>query len=130
MHLPPFILQCTNQVVGAAVRGGTGLMLVMVLQRGLNFLLNQLLLRHVDPTVFGIASIPLDLLLNTALFLSRSVDSVRLNPNDPTHPTNRHIQPDPNPAPTTHQPARASASPWGDGRWPACPPTASSSDAS
>ena len=61
------------QVVGAAVRGGTGLMLVMVLQRGMNFVLNQLLLRHVDPAVFGIASIPLDLLLNTALFLSRWV---------------------------------------------------------
>lgn len=122
------------QVVGAAVRGGTGLMLVMVLQRGLNFVLNQLLLRHVDPAVFGIASIPLDLLLNTALFLSRSVDSVRLNPNDPTHPPthtpNRHIHPDPNSTPTAHQSARASASPWGDGRWPACPPTASSSDAS
>lgn len=48
-------------------------MLVMVLQRGTNFVLNQLLLRHVDPAVFGIASIPLDLLLSTALFLSRSV---------------------------------------------------------
>ena len=64
------------QVVGAAVRGGTGLMLVMVLQRGLNFVLNQLLLRHVDPAVFGIASIPLDLLLNTSLFLSRSVPPI------------------------------------------------------
>jgi len=44
---------------------------VMVLQRGVNFVLNQLLLRHVDPAVFGLASVPLDLLLNTALFLSR-----------------------------------------------------------
>lgn len=59
------------KVVGAAVRGGTGLVAVMALQRGMNFVMNQLLLRHVNPSVFGLASIPLDLLLNTALFLSR-----------------------------------------------------------
>ena len=70
---PPFPIPPVRatQVVGAAVRGGTGLMAVMVLQRGTNFVLNQLLLRYVDPAVFGLASVPLDLLLNTALFLSR-----------------------------------------------------------
>ena len=72
-HESPKLIQCSynTKVVGAAVRGGTGLMAVMVLQRGMNFVLNQLLLRHVDPSVFGLASIPLDLLLNTTLFLSR-----------------------------------------------------------
>jgi hypothetical protein len=40
----------------------------------------QLLLRHVSPEVFGMASVPLDLLLNTALFLARY-----------QHPTTPHL---------------------------------------
>jgi len=45
-------------------------------QKAVSFTLNQLLIRWTSPTVFGLASIQLELLLSTLLFLSR--EGVRL----------------------------------------------------
>ena len=47
------------------------LILLQVSARGLTFVLNQLLVRLVSPSIFGLANIQLELLLSTILFLSR-----------------------------------------------------------
>lgn len=47
------------------------LILLQVSARALTFVLNQLLVRLVSPSIFGLANIQLELLLSTILFLSR-----------------------------------------------------------
>lgn len=65
----------SQDLVGAAVRGGGLLMFLAVLQRGSTFILNILLQRAAIGTAafkaYGAASISLELLLSTILFLSR-----------------------------------------------------------
>ena len=73
-------------MIGAAVSGASGLVFLMASQRALNFVLNQLLIRAVDPEIFGLASIQLDLMLQTSLFLSRegfrlSLSRIHINKN-------------------------------------------------
>jgi oligosaccharide translocation protein RFT1 len=51
--------------------GGSYLMLLQLLSRLGTFILNNLLLRFTTPAIFGIANVPMELLLGTILFLSR-----------------------------------------------------------
>lgn len=55
---------------GAASSAST-LILLQICSRILTFVLNQLLVRLVSPSVFGLANIQLELLISTILFLSR-----------------------------------------------------------
>jgi len=63
-------------IVDKAMAGASYLVLLMTLHRAATFVLNQLLLRYTDPAVFGAASVRLELLLGTALFVAR--EGVRL----------------------------------------------------
>ena len=54
-----------------AVSGASALVLLMTLHRAATFGLNQLLLRYTNPAVFGAASVQLELLLGSALFIAR-----------------------------------------------------------
>eukprot|EP00953_Heterococcus_sp_UTEX-ZZ885_P011520 6670-Heterococcus_DN1.PRE.3 len=67
--------ESSNNVVGAAVRGGGLLMLLAFLQRASTFCLNILLQRSMmgskDFAAYGAASIGLELMLSTILFISR-----------------------------------------------------------
>jgi oligosaccharide translocation protein RFT1 len=58
------------------VSGAKWTLILSVLQRVLLFLMNQCMLRLAGPEIFGVASIQLELLLSTLLFLSR--EGVRL----------------------------------------------------
>lgn len=53
------------------IRTGLSLVLLQLLSRLLTFSLNQALLRFISPEALGTASIQLEVLLNTVLFLSR-----------------------------------------------------------
>ncbi|SNX82089.1 related to nuclear division protein Rft1 [Melanopsichium pennsylvanicum] len=55
----------------AGSASASSLILLQVSARTLTFILNQLLVRLVSPSIFGIANIQLELLLSTILFLSR-----------------------------------------------------------
>ena len=54
-----------------AAASASTLILLQVAARALTFVLNQLLVRLVSPSIFGLANIQLELLLSTILFLSR-----------------------------------------------------------
>lgn len=54
-----------------AVKAASSLMRLQLLSRLITFILNQALVRLAAPAVYGTASIQLELLINTILFLSR-----------------------------------------------------------
>ena len=60
-----------TRLVQSAITGASYLVGMNTIQRVLTFGLNQLLLRHIDPRVFGTAEAKLYFLLTTVLFLSR-----------------------------------------------------------
>ena len=60
-----------ENVLGASARGASYLILLQLFTRLLTFTFNQLILRHTSPSTFGFATIQLDLLSSTILFLSR-----------------------------------------------------------
>src|SRR5436305_12169114 len=61
----------SSDVVGASANGATYLILLQLFTRLLTFTFNHLILRHTSPSTFGLATIQLDLLISTILFLSR-----------------------------------------------------------
>ena len=61
----------TGNVFSASARGASYLILLQLFTRLLTFTFNQLILRHTHPSVFGFATIQLELLSSTILFLSR-----------------------------------------------------------
>jgi oligosaccharide translocation protein RFT1 len=60
-----------GSVFSASARGASYLILLQLFTRLMTFTFNQLILRHTDPAVFGFATIQLELLSSTILFLSR-----------------------------------------------------------
>ncbi|KAF9114916.1 Oligosaccharide translocation protein rft1 [Mortierella sp. AM989] len=67
-------LKSTDQassILSSSVQGGSYLILLQFVSRMLTFSLNQVLLRFTSAETLGIASVQLELLLNTILFLSR-----------------------------------------------------------
>ncbi|KAG0240190.1 Oligosaccharide translocation protein rft1 [Mortierella sp. GBA43] len=60
-----------SSLLSSSVQGASYLMLLQFASRMLTFTLNQLLLRFTFAETLGIASVQLELLLNTILFLSR-----------------------------------------------------------
>ncbi|ORY84416.1 Rft protein-domain-containing protein [Protomyces lactucae-debilis] len=58
-------------LLGASLRGTSYLIGLQLVSRVLTFSLNTLILRYTSPSVFGFATIQLELLLNTILFLCR-----------------------------------------------------------
>ena len=61
---------------GAALGSAKWIFAVNALQKGIGFVLNQALVLHTSPEIFGLAAIQLELLLSSLLFLSR--EGVRL----------------------------------------------------
>jgi oligosaccharide translocation protein RFT1 len=60
-----------SNVFSASARGASYLILLQLFTRVLTFTFNQLVLRHTSPQIFGFATIQLELLSSTLLFLSR-----------------------------------------------------------
>ncbi|KAG9327443.1 hypothetical protein KVV02_000392 [Mortierella alpina] len=61
----------TASILSSSVQGASYLVLLQFVSRMLTFTLNQVLLRFTSAETLGIASVQLELLLNTILFLSR-----------------------------------------------------------
>ncbi|KAG0235771.1 Oligosaccharide translocation protein rft1 [Actinomortierella wolfii] len=60
-----------SNILSSSVKGASYLILLQFVSRMLTFTLNQVLLRFTSPETLGIASVQLELLLLTILFLSR-----------------------------------------------------------
>ncbi|KAG0338788.1 Oligosaccharide translocation protein rft1 [Podila humilis] len=60
-----------SNILSSSVQGASYLVLLQFVSRMLTFSLNQILLRFTSAETLGIASVQLELLLNTILFLSR-----------------------------------------------------------
>ncbi|KAF9938725.1 Oligosaccharide translocation protein rft1 [Modicella reniformis] len=60
-----------SSILSSSVQGASYLVLLQFVSRMLTFTLNQILLRFTSAETLGIASVQLELLLNTILFLSR-----------------------------------------------------------
>ncbi|KAL6071487.1 Oligosaccharide translocation protein rft1 [Balamuthia mandrillaris] len=60
-----------HRVLGSSVQGLVYLIFRNVLTHALTFVLNTLLIRHLDTSLFGFATVQLELLVTTVLFLSR-----------------------------------------------------------
>ncbi|KAG0322106.1 Oligosaccharide translocation protein rft1 [Dissophora globulifera] len=60
-----------SSILSSSVQGASYLVLLQFISRMLTFSLNQVLLRFTSAETLGIASVQLELLLNTILFLSR-----------------------------------------------------------
>jgi oligosaccharide translocation protein RFT1 len=60
----------------SATRGARWILFFNIFQKLLTFGMNQVIVRHSSPEVFGIAAVQLELLLSTLLFLSR--EGIRL----------------------------------------------------
>ncbi|SOV08083.1 related to nuclear division protein Rft1 [Ustilago sp. UG-2017a] len=69
------------------------LILLQVSARTLTFIFNQLLVRLVSPSIFGLANIQLELLLSTILFLSRDAIRTILIRNKPVSPAQYGTKP-------------------------------------
>jgi oligosaccharide translocation protein RFT1 len=57
--------------LSTSAKGASYMILLQLLTRLLSFTLNQLLLRYITPSIFGFATVQLELLSGTVLFLSR-----------------------------------------------------------
>ncbi|CAG8624505.1 4890_t:CDS:2, partial [Scutellospora calospora] len=60
-----------SQILSSSVSGASSLVVLQLVSRLATFILHQIVLRYTDPATFGIASVQLELLLATILFLSR-----------------------------------------------------------
>ncbi|CAG8613133.1 6014_t:CDS:1, partial [Acaulospora colombiana] len=60
-----------SYLLSSSVTGASSLVLLQLVSRMATFTLHQVVLRFTDPATFGIASVQLELLLATILFLSR-----------------------------------------------------------
>ena len=60
-----------QSISGDAASGARHLIMSNAFQKACTFGLNQIMLRYSGPEIFGLASIELELLLSTLLFLSR-----------------------------------------------------------
>src|SRR5581483_10477027 len=60
-----------SQILSSSVAGASSLVMLQLISRLATFVLHQIVLRYTDPATFGIASVQLELLLATILFLSR-----------------------------------------------------------
>ncbi|GES77871.1 Rft-1-domain-containing protein [Rhizophagus clarus] len=60
-----------SQILSSSVAGASSLVMLQLISRLTTFVLHQVVLRYTDPATFGIASVQLELLLATILFLSR-----------------------------------------------------------
>jgi len=60
-----------SQILSSSVAGASSLVMLQLISRMATFVLHQIVLRYTDPATFGIASVQLELLLATILFLSR-----------------------------------------------------------
>ncbi|KAG0264835.1 Oligosaccharide translocation protein rft1 [Mortierella polycephala] len=69
--IPPETNDQTSSILSSSVQGASYLVLLQFVSRMLTFTLNQVLLRYTTAETLGIASVQLELLLNTILFLSR-----------------------------------------------------------
>lgn len=68
---PPVESAEASSILSSSVQGASYLVLLQFVSRMLTFTLNQVLLRFTTAETLGVASIKLDLLLNSILFLSR-----------------------------------------------------------
>lgn len=64
-------ISSSRDAFSASVKGASHLILLQLFTRLLTFTFNQLILRYTSPSVFGFATIQLELLSSTILFLSR-----------------------------------------------------------
>ncbi|CAI2169645.1 18758_t:CDS:2 [Funneliformis geosporum] len=60
-----------SKILSSSVAGASSLVILQLISRLATFVLHQIVLRYTDPATFGIASVQLELLLATILFLSR-----------------------------------------------------------
>src|SRR5947208_3484123 len=60
-----------SRILSSSISGASSLVLLQLVSRLSTFFMNQIVLRYTDPATFGIASVQLELLLITILFLSR-----------------------------------------------------------
>ncbi|KAF0424540.1 Rft-1-domain-containing protein [Gigaspora margarita] len=60
-----------SRILSSSVSGASSLVILQLISRLATFGLHQIVLRYTDPATFGIASVQLELLLATILFLSR-----------------------------------------------------------
>ncbi|CAG8528431.1 10117_t:CDS:2 [Funneliformis mosseae] len=60
-----------SKILSSSVAGASSLVMLQLISRLATFVLHQIVLRYTDPATFGIASVQLELLLATILFLSR-----------------------------------------------------------
>src|SRR5277367_6786292 len=74
-----------KNVFSVSAKGASYLILLQLFTRLLTFTFNQLLLRHTTPQIFGFATIQLDLLSSTLLFLSREGFRIALQRNHSHH---------------------------------------------
>lgn len=72
-----------DPAASAASSSASTLILLQISSRILTFVLNQLLVRLVSPSVFGLANIQLELLISTILFVSRDAFRTILIRNEP-----------------------------------------------
>ncbi|GAC98597.1 nuclear division Rft1 protein [Pseudozyma hubeiensis SY62] len=72
-----------DPAASAASSSASTLILLQISSRLLTFVLNQLLVRLVSPSVFGLANIQLELLISTILFVSRDAFRTILIRNEP-----------------------------------------------
>lgn len=77
-----------NVDVSRLGQGVRNMMLLVIFQRLLNFTINQLLMRKVDPDVLGLALLRCDLMLSTTLFLGREGLRLALVRQAPGSPSN------------------------------------------
>ncbi|KAG0084050.1 Oligosaccharide translocation protein rft1 [Podila epicladia] len=76
-----------SSILSSSVQGASYLVLLQFVSRMLTFTLNQVLLRFTSAEILGIASVQLELLLNTILFLSREgVRCAAIRVSDDTNP--------------------------------------------
>lgn len=60
-----------EDLLSSTAKGASYLIMLQFISRMLTFSLNQIVLRHTSPDAFGIASVNLELLASTILFISR-----------------------------------------------------------
>src|SRR5262245_22140911 len=77
-----------DRIVAASVRGASTLVLLQLFTRMLTFILNQVLLRYTSPSTLGIATVQLELIIMSILFLCREAIRCTLLRQDDDRQTN------------------------------------------
>ncbi|CAO3622189.1 unnamed protein product [Cunninghamella blakesleeana] len=76
-----------EKLLSSTAKGASYLIFLQLLSRMLTFILHQIVLRYTTPETFGIASVKLELLLSTILFISREGYRCALIRGDTTNDT-------------------------------------------